>query len=185
MGRVVFVDVDTTEERQVEEPANVLGCLHVSGVAVARQVEYFGQFAACLFVGRAGSHQLLLDTLQLVADAVLLGLEEVDGDRAGVVGFEQFLALGGEVGALLLESGVESLGVVVQLVELGERGFFDVVAQRWRERHRAVLVLDELLDEAEGHVLSGAVGRAALPSRAGEVLVAGAMTVRCVDHQQS
>ena len=77
-------------------------------MAVPGQVEGVGQHDPGLFVVRVGiselfldPHELFLDPHELSGDAVLFGFEEVEGDRSGVVGVEELLALGGQLGALL------------------------------------------------------------------------------------
>ena len=99
----VFVDVDLGEERLVEQAPSGIVCLEVGGVAVAGEVEGFGQeLLGAIEVG-GGSVQVSLDAGELAGDAVLLGLEEIEGYGAGVVSVQELLALGGQGNALLVK----------------------------------------------------------------------------------
>ncbi|MCA4996793.1 hypothetical protein HWD35_18920 [Tsukamurella tyrosinosolvens] len=69
-------------------------------------------------------------------------------------------ALGFELLALGLGGGVEGVEVI-------EDERFHVIAQFWRQRDRAVLLFNELFNQAQAHCLALAGCRASLPARAG------------------
>ncbi|PPH12009.1 hypothetical protein C5C71_05270 [Rathayibacter sp. AY1C1] len=98
--RLVRVDEDALEEDLVEEPPDVLGSGSVRAAAVLDDVECVVEDRLDLVVVLLGSFEAAEDLGHLVCQACLFALEQVDGDGAVVVGFEEFAALAVEATSL-------------------------------------------------------------------------------------
>ena len=94
-----------------------------------------------------------LERAEPVRDALLLGLEQVQGDGAGVVRVEQLLPLSGQLDALLVELTPLGLRRGAQCVELLQDLILYGVPQLGGERDGAVLVLNQFFDELGRHRL--------------------------------
>ncbi|WP_291278198.1 hypothetical protein [Galactobacter sp.] len=113
VGRVadvfVFVDDDLGEQGSVEHAAfSGLGL----GVEVAEVGEDVGDLiepGACGRVGVGEAVEPVSDRVEAGADAVLFALEEVEGDRVGVVGLDELETFGVE----LVPLGLEEFAFVV------------------------------------------------------------------------
>ena len=97
------------EEELVEHPADVVWCLVVGGGGVLGQIQGLGD--EHLFVGEVmlESLDVLGGPVQVLGDAVLLSLQDVEGDGVFVVSLEELALLvlelvagGGELTELLL-----------------------------------------------------------------------------------
>ncbi|MGF1653358.1 MAG: hypothetical protein ACFCUP_08595 [Actinomycetales bacterium] len=112
-------DLQSDEECLVQESSDLGTGVPVGPLAVGEEIECEREVALDgLGVGLCGA-QLGLHGLQLAGDAVLFGLEQVEGDGAGVVGLEQLLPLGEQPLAVPLGGSVmlQRLGFLVpQLV---------------------------------------------------------------------
>lgn len=177
-GRVVLViDGNAVEQCPVEHPSFGRLGLGVDLVDVGQEPEDRVESDLGVVVGRRQGVEASGDRLQARADAVLLGLEQVDGDRVGVVGLEELDLLGFELGLLPGEQlllivrgfreGVEDLpehALDLGCFVLGDRGV-------------PVAGLDALLDSVGEY--GGALAVVALEpaSGAGEVVVGDALVV--------
>lgn len=90
-------DPDLGEERLVELAAGCGAGSDVGGVAVPGEFDRPGN--GCFYVVEVGGGhgEEVFGVVDLACDAVLFGLEEVEGDGVGVVGLEQLAAFGGEL----------------------------------------------------------------------------------------
>ncbi|WP_043562506.1 hypothetical protein [Actinomyces israelii] len=93
------VDQYAAEEDLVEQLLEVVGGGDVHAVAVFEQVQ--GLLEVLADLGGVGlvAIELALDGVEFSADAVLLLLEQLQGDGSGVVGLEQAAALVLQLGA--------------------------------------------------------------------------------------
>ena len=116
------VDEDVCEEYLVEQLLEVVGGGGVHAVAVLEEVEGLVQVAANQGGVGLVALECVLDPGQLAADAVLLFLEQLQGDGSGVVGLEQAAALVLQLGAsdsqgadVLLGAGLDVVQLLVQV----------------------------------------------------------------------
>ncbi|WP_183834724.1 hypothetical protein [Cellulomonas hominis] len=154
---VVLVDVDRLEQRLIDEPTvRVVGVLvDVGGVGQQFQgvVEVLSR-SRVVAVVRADP---VFDGLQRGGDPVLLALEEVEWDGAGVVGLEQLLLLAFELGSPGREVGEFGGAFGHHLVEPGVNHRRDRLDRFRVELHLGVEALDEPFDLLDQHRLPGAV----------------------------
>ncbi|MFV4913223.1 hypothetical protein PFZ49_06600 [Microbacterium lacticum] len=176
-GRVLIIDGDAVEQGPVEHPPlGGLG-LGVDLVDVGQEVEDRVESDLGLVEGRLQGVEPAGDRLEARTDAVLLGLEQVDRDRVGVVGLEELDLFGFELRPLPgeelllitrgLREGVEHLtqhSLDLRRLILGDRGV-------------PVAVLDAPLDAMDED--GGALTVVALEPSAGacEVVVGDALVV--------
>ncbi|WP_286265639.1 hypothetical protein [Brooklawnia propionicigenes] len=111
------------------------------------------------------------------ADAVLLGLEQVDGDRVGVVGLEQLDLFGFELGLLRAQGGSFVGGRGSESVEHSPEHALDSGGLVGGDALLLVGVGDVVLDavDEDGAALAGVALEAS--SGAGEVVVGDALVV--------
>nr|WP_286720640.1 MULTISPECIES: hypothetical protein [unclassified Microbacterium] len=180
---LVFVDDDALEEGAVEHPAFSGFASGVEIAKVGEDAEELIEPVVCVAVGGREAVETVRDRVQAGADAVLFGLEQVEGDGVGVVGLDELEAFGVELVALGLE---ELAFVVAGGFELGEhmvqhRG--DLFGFGGGEAVGAVVPVDPVLDSRCEDGGAGAAGL--LPAAgAGEVLVSFAVLVAgAFDHE--
>nr|WP_206692840.1 hypothetical protein [Microbacterium paulum] len=99
-GFVLVIDGDAVEQCPVEHPPFGGFGLGVDVADVGEEAEDRVEPDLGLAVGRLQGVEPAGDRLQAGADAVLFGLEQVDGDRVGVVGLEELDLFGFELGLL-------------------------------------------------------------------------------------
>ncbi|WP_286966994.1 MULTISPECIES: hypothetical protein [Arsenicicoccus] len=148
---VVGQDQDLLEEGLVEQPPDVLRCAGVSGVAVGREVERPSQVALDDLPLLVGGIEFGLDTREAFADPVLFLPEEVDRDRARVVGFHELAALPGQLLLLLLERHAEPLHLAAGVGQFGTHLGLDVGAERRVDLDLQVEVLHLAFDLVDQH----------------------------------
>ncbi|WP_163700485.1 hypothetical protein [Mycolicibacterium agri] len=85
---VVFVHVDVSEKRLVQEAALLRGGAHVRLVAVGGVVECHSQASLELVRFNVCGRQPCLDSAELPGDTVLLRLEQIEWYGTGVVRLE-------------------------------------------------------------------------------------------------
>ena len=90
---LVWHEVDVVAEELVEHPADVVWCLVVGGGGVLSQIQGLGD--EHLFVGEVmlESLDVLGGGVQTAGDAVLLSLQDVEGDGVFVVSLEELALL--------------------------------------------------------------------------------------------
>ncbi|WP_460783287.1 hypothetical protein [Microbacterium tumbae] len=86
-------DVDASEECLVEQAPDSVGCLLVDRVAVGEQVEAVAELGLGGGVVRVRGIEPVGDVVELSGDALLLGLELIEGHRPGVVSLHELVAL--------------------------------------------------------------------------------------------
>ena len=155
-GLVLVIDGDAVEQRPVEHPA-------------------LGRFG--LVVGRLQRVEPTGDRLKARAEAVLLCLEQIDGDRVGVVGLEELDLFGFELRLLPGEELLLIAGGLGEGVEHLPEHILDLRGLARAEGDVLVAGLDGLLD-AVGED-GGALAVVALEpaAGAGEVVVGDALVV--------
>jgi hypothetical protein len=109
------------------------------------------------------------DVGQFFGDSPLLALEEIEGDRAGVVSFEQLAAFLEKPLLALPEALLfgSSFGVVGG--EILPQPLLDDVHELSRERDGSIVLLDKLLDPLDQDGAHGAIGALLMAPDADEV----------------
>ncbi len=168
---LVLVDDDLREDGLVEESAFSRFALHVEVVQIGQESEHLIESDASVGVAGVEAVESGLDRGQGVVNPVLLGLEEIDRDRVGVVRLYEFQAFGFQLGLLLGERGAFVLGRSLEMVE-------HIVQDRTcggcllcRERFRGVGLLDFAFDALCEYRGTGAGRGAASAPGTGEVVV--------------
>nr|WP_257477289.1 hypothetical protein [Acidipropionibacterium jensenii] len=179
---VRVVEDDLVEEGSVEDAAF---SRFASGVDVAEVSEDVGELVeavAGVLVAGGQVLQPVLDGVEGGADAVLLGLEEVEGDGVGVVGLDQLEAFGVEFLLLGVQEHTFVVGGGFELIKDGPEDFPHMIGLRDREAVDAVGGFNPVFDTVGED--SGAGATVLLPSTgAREVLVAVALFVAgTLDH---
>jgi hypothetical protein len=82
----VVVDVEPFEEGLVEEASQGVGCGLVGGLGIGGELQGALEVAVDDDLVAFGGSESVVDERELVADAALFGLEEVEGNRVVVVG---------------------------------------------------------------------------------------------------
>nr|WP_233190991.1 hypothetical protein [Brachybacterium sp. UMB0905] len=173
VGGVLFVvDGDAGEQGAVEDASFGWFALVVEVVEVDEEVGELVQACSGLGVGVGEVVEPCADLVEAGADAVLFALEEVEGDRVGVVGLDEFEAFGFELVAL----GGQELAFVLagsfELVEDVVEDLPDVLGLGLGQGVALVGAFDlgfGAFGEDRG---ASALGGLASSSGAGEVLVA-------------
>jgi len=111
------------------------------------------------------------DCLELNCDAALFGLEQVKGDRTGIVRIEQFLPLAREPLLLQLQLTVDRLCRGRRCGQLGRKRVLDVVSEVRAQLHVPVDLLDAFLHDGDQDGLERAGGPLLVPASAHEVRV--------------
>ncbi|WP_228383391.1 MULTISPECIES: hypothetical protein [Tessaracoccus] len=96
----VVVDGDAGEQGAVEDASFGWFALVVEVVEVDQEFGELVQACSGVGVGVGEVVEPCADLVEADADAVLFALEEVEGDRVGVVGLDEFEAFGFELVAL-------------------------------------------------------------------------------------
>lgn len=109
-------------------------------------------------VVRGGGIETCGDVVELPGDAVLLGLELIEGDGSGVVGLHELVALVEKVVLLPGEIFALVLGVRVEYRELLADNCLEGAAGVGVELDTGVVVDDESFDSVDLHGLALAVG---------------------------
>lgn len=183
-GVVLVIDGDAVEQCPVEHlPLGGFG-LGVDIADVGEKSEDRVEPDLGLVVGRFQRVEPTGDRLQARADAVLFGLERVEGDRVGVVGLEELDLFGFEFGLLPGEELLLIAGGFGEGVEHLPEHALDLCGLAGAEGDVLVAGLDGLLD-AVGED-GGALAVVALEpaAGAGEVVVGDALVVaRPLEHE--
>lgn len=108
-GLVLVIDGDAVEQCPVEHPPLGWFGPRVDVADVGEESEDRVEPDLGLVVGRLQRVEPAGDRLQARSDAVLLGLEQVERDRVGVVGLEELDLIGFELGLLPARSFCSSL----------------------------------------------------------------------------
>jgi hypothetical protein len=155
---LVVADEEAVEEGLVPLAAQVAGRLGVGGLWVGEQVERLVERVADVAERLLGLGGVVLGVRDLAGESVLLGAQEVGGDRAGVVGVQQLLALLSErEQSAPLPRGF-LLGLVAHAVERAVEQVADLLALAGRHADGGVEAFDGLLDSVDWHVALRAVG---------------------------
>lgn len=128
-------------------------------------------------VVRRSRGELFLDPSELTGKAVLFGFEQIQRNDTGVVRVKQLLALCGQLDALLFQLLPVTGRCFLEGVEVFQDEYLDVIPQLRGQCDGAVLPLDELLDQLDGHGLALAVGGPPHSAGADQVGVLGAPPV--------
>ncbi|MCI1674097.1 MAG: hypothetical protein LKI34_07780 [Bifidobacterium tibiigranuli] len=175
LDTIVVPHPQLLEERLIARPPQRIIQTHIQLVAVARQGQAVVQVGLGLVVFHVPGLDLHLQERQASAHALLLALEQVDGDDSRVVGLEQFAAFVEQVASLGFVGVALPAGDVVQLVELGD----DQLAQGDDDMlgylDAAVVVLDGGLDIGNVHGVPFAFGALGMPARAQEIRIDDAL----------
>nr|WP_052168660.1 hypothetical protein [Actinoalloteichus spitiensis] len=176
-GAVLVIDGDAVEQRPGEHPPLGRFGLGVDVADVGEEPEDRVESNLGLVVGRLQRVEPTGDRLKAGADAVLLCLEQVDGDRIGVVGLEELDLFGFEFGLLPGQQLLLVAGGLGEGVEHLLEHVLDLRGLVGTDRQGPVAVLDGLLD-AVGED-GGALAVVALEpaAGAGEVVVGDALVV--------
>ncbi|MEX3564801.1 hypothetical protein VVR48_00930 [Micrococcus endophyticus] len=176
-GVVLVIDGDAVEQCPVEHPPLGGFGLGVDVADVGEESEDRVEPDLGFVVGRLQCVEPSGDRLQAGADAVLFGLEEVEGDRVGVVGLEELDLFGFELRLLPGEELLLVAGGFGEGVEHLPEHALDLRGLVGAEGDVLVAVLDGLLD-AVGED-GGALAVVALEpaAGAGEVVVGDALVV--------
>ena len=105
VGGVFVVDGDAVEQGPVEDASFGWFALGVEVVEVDQEFGELVESGPGVSVGVGEVVESGGDLVEAGADAVLFVLEEVEGDRVGVVGLDEFEAFGFELVALGFRSG--------------------------------------------------------------------------------
>ncbi|MFT4082104.1 MAG: hypothetical protein QM638_05930 [Nocardioides sp.] len=172
----VVLDDDLGEQGTVEHAAFSGIAFGVEVVEVGQDREDLIEPGARLAVGGGQAVEPGGDRFETGADAVLLGLEQVEWDRVGVVGLDELESFGFELVALASEDGSLIVAGGFEVVENGVQDRADVFCLGGGEAVGAVVAFDAFLD-AVG--VDGGAGAAVLAASAGagEVFVAVAVLV--------
>nr|WP_300146841.1 hypothetical protein [Propionicimonas sp.] len=162
-GVFVLVDDDSGEQGAVEDAAFSGFALGVEVAGVGEDVGDVVESLAGAAVGGGEGVEPAGDLVEAGADAVLFGLEQVEGDRVGVVGLDEFEAFGFELVALGGQDGAFVAAGGFELVEhLAQHGA-DVCGFVGGESVAAVGGLDAVLDPGGEDRAAGAAVLAAAP----------------------
>nr|WP_228493611.1 hypothetical protein [Rathayibacter sp. VKM Ac-2878] len=131
-----------------------------------------------LVVVLLGSFQAAEDLGHLVCQTCLFAFEQVEGDGAVVVGFEEFAALAVEAVVFGLEFASFGACVLEAAAEFFTEEAFESFAEIVVEGDGAVVLGDLVLDFVDQHDLPGAGGGLGVAASAHEVLVLLAVTCR-------
>nr|WP_218902029.1 hypothetical protein [Streptomonospora nanhaiensis] len=176
-GVVLVIDGDAVEQRPVEHPPLGRFGLGVDVADVGEESEDRVEPDLGLVVGRLQRVEPTGDRLKARAEAVLLCLEQIDGDRVGVVGLEELDLFGFELRHLPGEELLLIAGGLGEGVEHLPEHTLDLRGLARAEGDVLVAGLDGLLD-AVGED-GGALAVVALEpaAGAGEVVVGDALVV--------
>ncbi|WP_152363188.1 hypothetical protein [Microlunatus speluncae] len=148
-GSGVVVDDDLGEERAVERAPFGGFASEVETCQVVQEVEDVVESGAGAVVGAVQVIQSGVEVGQAAADTILLGLEQVDGNRVGVVGLEEldlfgfeFVLLRGQGGALVVRRNF-------QMAEHGVQDLADLADLGAGEADGGVGVLDAFFDAVD------------------------------------
>ncbi|WP_396290620.1 hypothetical protein [Curtobacterium sp. KT1] len=176
-GLVLVIDGDAVEQCPVEHPSLGRCGLRVDLADVGEEPEDRVEPNARFVVGRLQGVKSAGDGLEARADAVLLGLQQVERDRIGVVGLEELDLFGFELRLLPGEQLLFVAGRLGEGVEhLPEHGL-DLRRLLLGDGDLLVLVLDRVLNAVneDGGALAG--GALEPATGAGEVVVGDALVV--------
>ena len=95
LGRldVVVVDDEPLEQRLVPLAAQMPRCRKVGPLAIGQQIERLAERVLDVAECRFGRFEVALGLADLGREPVLLGAQQVDRDRPGVIGVQELLAL--------------------------------------------------------------------------------------------
>ncbi|WP_223881348.1 hypothetical protein [Nesterenkonia ebinurensis] len=154
----VFVNDDALEQGTVEHAAFSRFASGVEITEVGEDAEELIESVVGIPVGGREAVESARDRVQAGADAVLFGLEQVQGDRVGVVGLDELEAFGFQ----LVQLGLEELAFVVaggfELVEHSVQHRGDVFGFGGGEAVGAVVPVDPVLDSGCQDGGAGAAG---------------------------
>ncbi|MFT8986994.1 MAG: hypothetical protein ABF966_02015 [Bifidobacterium psychraerophilum] len=163
------------EERLIAGPSQRIILTHIQLVAIARQSQAVVQVGLGLVVFHVPGLDLHLQERQAPADALLLALEQVDGDGSRVVGLEQLASLVQQVASLGFVGVALPAGDVMQLVELRDDQFAQGDDDVLGYLDAPVVVLDGGLDVGHVHGMPLAFGALGMPARAQEIRIDDAL----------
>nr|WP_055346718.1 hypothetical protein [Propionibacterium freudenreichii] len=170
---LLVVEDDLVEEGSVEDAAFSRFASRVDVAEIGEDVGELVEALTGVLVAGGEVLQSVFDGVEGGADAVLLGLEEVERDGVGVVGLDELESLGVE---FLLLGGQECTFVVgggFELIEDGSEDFADTIGLGGGEAVGAVGGVDAVLDAVGEDGGPRAAVLLAAPG-AGEVLVGDA-----------
>ncbi|MCI2182678.1 MAG: hypothetical protein LKK52_08115 [Bifidobacterium psychraerophilum] len=175
LDTIVVPHPQLLEERLIAGSSQRIIQTHIQLVAVARQSQTVVQVGLGLVVFHVPGLDLHLQEREAPADALLLALEQVDGDGPGVVGLEQLAALVQQRGPLALVAMPLPAGDVMQLVELADDQFAQGDDDVFGYLDAPVVVLDGGLDVGHVHGAPLAFGAFGMPARAQEIWIDDAL----------
>ena len=166
---VVLLHVELVKERLVGDTPQRIVKAHIQLVTVPDQCQTVIQMGFGLVVLHVPGLDLRVDERETSADALLLSLKQVNGDRPRIVSLQKLATLSEQVGSFSLVGVPLPTGDVVQLVELGHDQLTQGTDSAFGYLDGTVIVLDSRLDVGHVHGVPFTCGALGMPAGTQEI----------------